>query len=273
MVAHGLEHLAIRHLIGRYPKVYRYCKAVSELCLLNVSVGRKKTMVGHLGIANLARYRANIFIASRKALLILLPELTVKHKHRRRAIKNIEKIALIPQCRQLIVVVAPVPLSYDTIVIDQLPERQAIFMLGEQYYNKAFGCENHGQTAEAKSHFQKAIAIWERIIKQFPEARFTTAQAYDFSATCYQRLGEYEKAIEYYQQLLDKWPDYEYAWNAQFLIGCILERLKKDGLIPDSVADPVIKDSYERVLEQYPDCRAVKAATTRLSHHLKRRTE
>jgi tetratricopeptide (TPR) repeat protein len=46
---------------------------------------------------------------------------------------------------------------------DQPEMPTAIFMLGEQYYNKAFTYENQNQTAEAKSHFQKAITIWERI--------------------------------------------------------------------------------------------------------------
>lgn len=144
----------------------------------------------------------------------------------------------------------------------------AIFMLGEQYYNKAFGCENQGQTAEAKSHFQKAIAIWARIINELAETRYATAQAYDFSATCYQRLGEYEKAIEYYQRVVDNWPDYDYAWNAQFLIGHNYKRLLVGGAVTESEAFTRRKDAYQRVIENYPDCPAAAAARKWLEYSL-----
>ena len=145
----------------------------------------------------------------------------------------------------------------------------AIFMLGEQYYNKAFTCENQGQTADAKSHFQKAIAVWERIINELPESRFATAQAYDFSATCYQRLGECEKAIEYYQRVVDNWPDYKYAWNAQFLIGHNYKWLLVAGAVTESEAFTRRKDAYLRVVENYPDCPAAPAARKWLEYNLK----
>lgn len=141
---------------------------------------------------------------------------------------------------------------------------RAVFEIGEQYYNQAFEDEEQGRTAEAKDHFTKAIAVWERIIKELPEST-DTALAYNFAAECYRRLGQYEKAIEYYQKVVDNWPGYEYAWNAQFLIGHNYEDLKKSGVISKSEADAKIKAAYEQVLEKYPACPAAKPARRWLS--------
>jgi outer membrane protein assembly factor BamD len=141
---------------------------------------------------------------------------------------------------------------------------QAIFRIGEEYYNKAFVKENEGQQAESKDYFRKALAIWERIIKELPQ--FTiTPQAYNFSAGCYESLGEYEKAIEYYQVVVDTWPNYEYAWNAQFLIARCYEKLASSGQMPTADAAVQICRACDKVLANYPDCMAVEAARNLLN--------
>jgi len=135
---------------------------------------------------------------------------------------------------------------------DQPELATAIFMLGEQYYNKAL-------TAEPEAHFQKAILIWERIIKELP-ASGMTAQAYYFSARCYELLGEYEMAIEYYQVVIHNWPNYERAWNAQFMIARCYDKLASSGQILTADAAVQIRRGCDKVLANYPDCMAVKAA-------------
>jgi len=96
-----------------------------------------------------------------------------------------------------------------------LPE--TIFTIGEEYYNKAFQYVNEGHAAEARDNFRKAIAIWERIIKELPPSA-TTAQAYFLSAICYQQLDEYEKAADYYRQVVNNWPHCEFAPYAHIMI-------------------------------------------------------
>jgi len=142
---------------------------------------------------------------------------------------------------------------------DQPELATAIFMLGEQYYNKAFQFENESREAEAKEHFRKAIAVWERIINELPRSSMTP-QAYYFAARCYESVGEYKKAIEYYQVVVDTWPDYEYAWNAQFLIARCYDKLASSGQIPAADAAVQIRRGCDKVLANYPDCMAVKAA-------------
>jgi len=143
----------------------------------------------------------------------------------------------------------------------------AVFVIGEEYYNEASGAEHQGHAEKAKEYLGKTIALWQRIIKEMPQSDSTnTAHAYYFSAVCYRRLGEYENAIQYYQVVVDNWPDYQFAWNAQFMIGTCFEKLAKSGSIPKADAAPLICDAYENLLNNYPDCIAAGAAR----HLLKR---
>ena len=162
---------------------------------------------------------------------------------------------------------ATAQVALDSLIADfnahsLLPE--AVFLIGEKYYNKAFRCENESREAEAKENFQKAIAVWERIITDLPPSLFTP-QAYHFSAVCYQRLGEYEIAIEYCQLVVDIWPGYRRAWHAQFMIGRCYQRLLQQGDIPDSQANPEIEQAYLTLLEEYPDCSVAPIAQRWLS--------
>jgi len=160
--------------------------------------------------------------------------------------------------------------TIDSLIVDfrdhtDLPEE--IFSIGEKYYNQAFQYEQEGLKAEALDCFRKALTVWEKIITQLPSSAPNTARAYNFGADCYRRLGRYQKAIEYYQMVVGDWPDYEYAWNAQFLIGRTYENLKESGLVSKSEADLKIKAAYEQLLKKYPECKAARIAQRWLTNH------
>ncbi|MCK4256880.1 tetratricopeptide repeat protein, partial [candidate division WOR-3 bacterium] len=111
-----------------------------------------------------------------------------------------------------------------------------------------------------EDYFKNPLRVWEKVIRKFPDFFFDDADLYYFIANCYYRLGEYEKAAQCYQKVVDNWSDYSSAGNAQFLIGFGYEKLKTLGAISGSEANPKIKEAYERLLEKYPDCKAAKAA-------------
>jgi len=81
----------------------------------------------------------------------------------------------------------------------------------------------------------------------------------------YRRIGEYEKALNYYQQVVDNWPDYQYAWSAQCLVGSCYKRLRDLGKLPESVANPKIEQAYKAVLEKYPDSESAPSAALKLA--------
>jgi tetratricopeptide (TPR) repeat protein len=74
------------------------------------------------------------------------------------------------------------------------------------------------------------------------------------SGNCYTQLGKYEKARQCYERVVNGCPDYEYAWNAQYMIGLNYETMKKEGTISASEADMKIKTAYEQLLARYPNC-------------------
>jgi len=142
-----------------------------------------------------------------------------------------------------------------------------VFSIGEQYWQQAFserGQAGHEQDPNGKSiptevNFKKALAVWKRVIKELP-ASHVTMDAHFFSAECYYQLGQHEEAIEYYQKVVDNWPYYEYAWHAHFLIAICFEELEESGRISKEDAAMQIIRTCERLLSDYPDCRAVEAA-------------
>jgi len=144
----------------------------------------------------------------------------------------------------------------------------AIFMLGEEYYNKAFQYQNKDSNEQSKECFHKAIALSGRIITELPESTITP-QAYILLGECYSRLGRHQESLGCYQKVVSNWPNCEYAWYAQFLIGCTYEQLRDSGDVEKTVAYTEIRVAYEGVLRDYPDCPAVRAASNWLNCYVK----
>jgi len=143
----------------------------------------------------------------------------------------------------------------------------AIFILGEEYYNEAFNTKGDTNSPDARpeEYYRKALAVWERIVAELPQSESTdTAHAYYFSAVCYRKLGNQEKAVEYFQKVVDRWPEYRYAWSAQCLIGECYEKLQSSGKLSVSEAEPMIEQAYQVVIEKYPDCSLVGHACLKL---------
>jgi len=53
-------------------------------------------------------------------------------------------------------------------------------------------------------------------------------------------------------QVSEKWPDYEYAWSAQHLIGTYVNLLMEAGKIPASEAEPKIEAAWQAMIDNYP---------------------
>ena len=151
-----------------------------------------------------------------------------------------------------------VPAAVDSLIADfaEHPDlSETLFNIGEQYYIRAFSYEKQGLPTKARENLDKTIDVWERGITRLSSSSTYAPQTNYFSAVCYGRLGEYDKAIRYYQKVVDYYPEYDLAWNALFRIGDINQVLKKSGAISQSDADLKTKAAYEQLLEKYPDCK------------------
>ncbi len=95
----------------------------------------------------------------------------------------------------------------------------AVFVVGEQYYYKAFEDPKRCVKVKSEEYLKKAKAIWEKIITELPPSPVTPEACY-FAARCYERIGEYNSAIQLYEIVLHDCPDYQFAGIAQYLLAC-----------------------------------------------------
>jgi len=149
---------------------------------------------------------------------------------------------------------------------DQPELAAAVFQVGEEYYYMAFVDPNTCQTVKSVEDINNAKDVWEKIVVQCPQSESIGLQhANYFLAVCYRRLGQYDNALAYYQTVVDNWPDYQYAWSAQYLIGTCYENLKESGGLPESEASLKIEQAYKAVVEKYPDSALAANACLKLS--------
>jgi len=154
--------------------------------------------------------------------------------------------------------------ALDSLTVDFKDSRilaVAVSRIAEQYQFKAQQLENEGtaKTEDIRDCLSKAIAIWDRVINENKDI-VIVPQACSYSGDCYRKLSEYEKSAACYQKIVDDYPGNIMAWHALFMVGRNYEDLGKLGLIPKTEADAKTKAAYEQLVEQYPDCKAAKAA-------------
>ncbi|MGD8787417.1 MAG: tetratricopeptide repeat protein [Phycisphaerales bacterium] len=147
---------------------------------------------------------------------------------------------------------------------DNPESSRAMFQVGEQYWERAVSNRQKGMKDKEKEDYAKALAIWERTVKELPHDSSTSHACY-FAAECYYHLGRYEKATEYFQKVLNDWPDYEYGWSANGFLGACYEKFKRSGSMAEAEADIKIEQAYRAVVENYPDCKMVGHACLKLA--------
>ena len=114
--------------------------------------------------------------------------------------------------------------------------------------------------------YQKALNIWEMVIDRQDLEAFRCSQLYGFSGWAYYRLGDYIKAIEYFENILDNNPGYRYITTVQYMVGDSYEKLKKaaDVAMSGDEADLRIEAAYLAVVEKWPEKSLADSACYRL---------
>jgi TolA-binding protein len=158
----------------------------------------------------------------------------------------------------------------------KLPE--AVFEVGEQYWmmagderGKSLGGLVKGQTIvivgplpalpeKAKAAYSNAKRIWKRIADDLPISS-TTPQAVFFFAECCRALGEDQDAMAAYQEVIDLWPDYEYAWMAQDRIVKGYRDMARLGSMSVYDSEVAIAAAYGQMLKLFPNCPAASRAS------------
>ena len=104
------------------------------------------------------------------------------------------------------------------------------------------------------------------MITRFPNAP-SVAQAHYLVGECCYQLGQYEKAIEYYQKTVDNFPDYENTWLAQNRAAKVYKIMIRDGTIPEREGEAAMTAAYQKLIANFPDCPAVKHANKWLERY------
>jgi tetratricopeptide (TPR) repeat protein len=142
----------------------------------------------------------------------------------------------------------------------------ALWIIGEAYYDRAFQMEYEEKEELSRQYFRKMADIWEFALAVLPSSKIPW-EAYLLAGVACERLGEYEKSIGCYRKVADEFPQSEYAWHAQFMVGRNYDKLAKSGGMTAEEAVPQIRSRYERLLEVHPECPAAKAAGYWLTEH------
>jgi tetratricopeptide (TPR) repeat protein len=146
---------------------------------------------------------------------------------------------------------------------------KAIYTVAEQYHYVALAKKNQGNNKQAKEYFGKAISVGIKLIKDLlnPVDADLSSEVRYLIGQSYQESGDLKKAVEYYEQVVADWPNNAHAWAAQFRIGLSWEQLEKAGSVTKSEVQSNIRSAYQKVLQDYPDCPAAKAARAWLQSH------
>lgn len=141
---------------------------------------------------------------------------------------------------------------------------KAIILAGEQFYKEGLAKESNGLDVQAKDSFERALKIWDGFINGFTNSGLMP-EACSWAGECNLKMGKYEDSLRCFQKVVDNYPEYEYAWNAQFFIGSTYQRMREAGLMSKSEADSKTKASYQKVISKWPKCNVAAIAQTWLN--------
>lgn len=131
---------------------------------------------------------------------------------------------------------------------------ESIFMLGEQYYLRGRNSVNVNDAENAKTSLMNAIDIWRMNINRMNDSRHRCL-AYYHTGHTYAKLDQYTQAVDCFQHVVNEWPQFDRAWNAQFMIIVSLDQLCQKGLISFSEAKARIVEANRILQEYYPNCK------------------
>jgi len=151
---------------------------------------------------------------------------------------------------------------------------KVIFGIGEQYWQMAIRIQAPGGPPRPPNdtaphyYYTKAMEIWERIIADL-EPSIIVAQAYHVAGDfCLRVFRDYPKAIACYQAVVNRWPQYEYAWLCQARIAKAYKCMFRDGGISEAECLSAMADTYHRLISIFPHISAYNAAARCLDEYM-----
>jgi len=129
---------------------------------------------------------------------------------------------------------------------------RAIFRVGDGYCDLGTNQEGAGRIEEARLNFNRAIAIWRRVLIDTPKSEAVPDATYFIGVVYRRHLKDVENAIKYYEEVVEKHPEYKYTWSAQGMLAPCYEKLVKLGRIDPGEGEMRIRRACLDMLRKHP---------------------
>ena len=215
------EDAEFAHIVNRFANQYRvkgdYAKAIElHQNVLSKTTDKIELLCAYAGIAKAQVYASSDAVSAPNSSVILAES--------RAESLDVDSI------------VSLLVSSY----VDTKGVGRDVFQIGEEYYFLGEKLVKDGKKEKGWDAFQRAIDIWRNNTDQIEDSRHRCLAFY-YSAVAYQNTGEMDKAVQFYNTVVTQWPDYEKAWDAQFMIVRICRDLRREGKLAKAQADPIIQ--------------------------------
>jgi TolA-binding protein len=132
---------------------------------------------------------------------------------------------------------------------------EEMFRISQRYYDKAMLLKyKQGRAEDANGYFYNAINVRERLIKDLPQSNVTADALFGIAVMYCQELGETEKGIRVFEELVERFPEHTGADWTHYQLGRYYNVLKSQGKIEAAIADEKIEENLTIVVERYPNC-------------------
>jgi len=133
-----------------------------------------------------------------------------------------------------------------------------LYEVAEHCFLKAMELDRRDQPDQAQNQYAKTEEILQRIVDYPPDdfsARSGFDKVYFHIARCRRLQRNWPGAVEYFQKIIDEYPDSEYApaYDVQVRIGECYEALRDSNDVPKEEINPLIEETYKELLTKYPD--------------------
>ena len=134
------------------------------------------------------------------------------------------------------------------------------FIVGEGYWSKY--CQEARASKDgprhlsdkAKQYNKNTIAVWEKVISEFPDSKYVPI-GYYFTAHAYEQLNDYPAAMKYYTKVVNDYPDYKRAKSAYMRIAKLYRRMLVSGNLgglSKEEARAGMAEAYKRLERNHP---------------------
>jgi TolA-binding protein len=131
--------------------------------------------------------------------------------------------------------------------------------IAEQYKQRAQLLERQGQNTDAQADFQRAIGAWRKVI-DLGLIPMAAADAAVGAGDCCRYIGDYQGVINYYSKIINDYPGSCWSEHALFMVGWSWQKLKETGQVSADQADTQARAAYQRLVDNWPDCKAARIA-------------